>query len=96
MTNAMRNKRTHTYHVRPSIGGPPLLTSTVDRQAGTITATTVDGSTITLDVTTARAMWIVIHEAIYEQRSLRPDGPTLTLQCDRGSGRVVRLRQDGR
>jgi len=90
----MRHQRTHTYQVRPSIGGPPVLTATVDRKGATITATAADGGTITLDVVTARAMWIVIHEAVYEQRSLRSDGPTLTLQCDRGTGRTVTVRQD--
>lgn len=74
------NQRTHTYQVRPSIGGPPVLSATVDRQAGTITATTGDGRTITLDVTTARAIWVVIQEAVYQERSLRTAGPTLTLQ----------------
>lgn len=58
----MRHQRTHIYQVRPAIGGPPLLTSTVDRQAGTITATVADGGAVTMDVVTARAMWIVINE----------------------------------
>lgn len=92
----MGNQRTHTYLVRPSIGGPAVVTCTVDRQARTITATVADGGTITMDLVTARAMWITIHEAVYEQRSLRPDGPTLTLQCDRGTGRTVAVRRDAR
>lgn len=90
----MRNQRTHIYVVRPGIGGPPVLTSTVDRQAGTITATVADGGAITMDVITARAMWIVINEAVYQERSLRADGPTLTLECDRGTGRSVTVRRD--
>jgi len=89
----MRHQRTHTYLVRPSVGGPPVLTATVDRDGATITATAADGGTMTLDVTAARAMWIIIHEAVYEQRSLRSYGPTLTLQCDRGTGRTVTVRQ---
>lgn len=90
----MGNQRMHTYHVRPSIGGPPVLSVTVDRQAGMINATLMDGRAVALDVAAARAMWIVIHEAVYEQRSLRPDGPTLTLTWDRGTGRAVIMRQD--
>ena len=92
----MPNQRTHTYAVRPSIGGPAVLISTVDRQAGTITAAASDGRSITIDVVTARAMWITIHEAVYEERSLRADGPTLTLECDRGTGRTVTVRRDTR
>lgn len=88
------HQRTHTYVVRPAIGGPPLLTATVDREAGTITATAAGGAAITLDVVTARAMWITISEAVYAERSLRADGPTRTLECDRGTGRVVSLRRD--
>ncbi|MGH2603296.1 MAG: hypothetical protein ACRDJ9_28425 [Dehalococcoidia bacterium] len=68
---------------------------TVDRQAGVIFATTSEGHEMVLDVTAARAMWIVIQEAVYQQRSLRPDGPTLTLTYDRGIGRAVTVRQDG-
>lgn len=94
VNGAMANQRTHTYQVRPAIGGPPILTSTVDRQAATITTAAASGDTITMDVITARAMWITIHEAVYEQRSLRPDGPTLTLQCDRGTGRPITVRRD--
>lgn len=90
----MPHKRMHTYQVRPSIGGPPVLSVTIDREAGAIVATTVDGGTITLGVVTARAMWIVIQEAVYQQRSLRPDGSTLTLQFDRGTGRTVAVRRD--
>ena len=90
----MGNQRMHSYDVRPSIGGPPVLSVSVDRQAGEMTATLADGGVVTMDVTAARALWIVIQEAIYQQRSLRADGPTLTLQCDRGTGRVVTVRRD--
>ena len=90
----MGNQRAHTYEVRPSIGGPPVLTVIVDRQAGVLNATLDGGGAVTMDVVAARAMWIVIHESVYEQRSLRPDGPTLTLTHDRGAGRAVTLRQD--
>ncbi|MGH3738702.1 MAG: hypothetical protein ACRDT6_24345 [Micromonosporaceae bacterium] len=48
-----------------------------------------------MDVPTARAMWICLQEAMYEGRSLRPDGPMLTLQCDRGTGRPITVRRDG-
>jgi hypothetical protein len=92
----MRNRRTHTYRVRPAIGGPAVLTSTIERQNGTITATAANGGTITMDVLTARAMWITIHEAVYEQRSLLADGPTLTLECDGGTGRSVVVGRDTR
>ncbi|MGH3735627.1 MAG: hypothetical protein ACRDT6_08395 [Micromonosporaceae bacterium] len=85
----MRNQRVHRYEVRPSIGGPPLLAVSVDRQAGTLTATAADRPSVTLDVATARALWIVINEAVYQERSLRPDGSMLTLTCDRGTGRAV-------
>ena len=47
-----------------------------------------------MDVVTARAMWIIIHEAVYHERSVRPDGSTLTLECDRGTGRRVKVRRD--
>ncbi len=87
----MRNQRTHTYEVRPSIGGPPVLSVSVDRQTETLTATT-KGRKITLDVATARALWIVIQEAVYQERSLRPDGSMLTLAFDRGTGRLVAVR----
>ncbi|MGH3734142.1 MAG: hypothetical protein ACRDT6_00695 [Micromonosporaceae bacterium] len=70
-----------------------MLTSTVDREAETITAT-FGAEAITFDVVTARAVWITINEAVYAERSLRADGPTLTLECDRGTGRVVSLRRD--
>lgn len=90
----MRNQRTHTYQVRPAIGGPPVLSVTVDRQAGQMSATLADGGAVTLDVVTAQAMWIVIQEAIYQQRSLRPEGPTLTVQHDPGTGRTVALRRN--
>jgi hypothetical protein len=49
---------------------------------------------IMMDVVTARAMWIIIHEAVYHERSVRPDGSTLTLECDRGTGRRVKVRRD--
>ncbi len=90
----MGNQRTHTYQVRPSIGGPPVLSTTVDRQAGTITLRAPEGASLTLDVVTARAIWITIQEAVYEGRSLPADGPTLTLQCDRGTGRTVVVRRN--
>lgn len=92
--DSRHHQRTHTYVVRPSIGGPPLLTTTVDRQARTITAIMSDGDTITLDTVTARAMWMIIQEAVYGERSLRPDGPNLTLECDRGTGRPITVRRD--
>lgn len=53
-----------------------------------------DGDTITLDTVTARAMWMIIQEAVYGERSLRPDGPNLTLECDRGTGRPITVRRD--
>lgn len=92
----MGNQRTHTYEVRPSIGGQPVLSASVDRQAGVVNARLASGDTVTLDVVDARALWIVIHEAVYERRSLSPVGPTLTLTWDRGSGRAVVMRQDAR
>lgn len=90
----MGNQRSHTYVVRPAIGGPPVTTTTVDRHLGRLTIALTGGSTFTLDVVAARAVWITIHEAVYEQRSLVPDGPTLTLECDRGTGRPVTVRRD--
>lgn len=89
----MHNQRNHIYRVRPSIGGPPLLTSTVNRHEQTISLIGT-GTDATLDVVTARAFWITISEAIYEKRSLRPDGPTLTLECDFGTGRARTVRRD--
>lgn len=53
-----------------------------------------DGDTITLDTVTARAMWMIIQEAVYGERSSRPDGPNLTLECDRGTGRPITVRRD--
>ncbi|MGH3647081.1 MAG: hypothetical protein ACRDTM_07885 [Micromonosporaceae bacterium] len=88
------NLRTHIYQVRPSIGGPPVLSVTVDRQSGMLTVAATDGWTIRLDVVMARALWIVIQEAVYERRSLRSDGPTLTLSFDRGTGRMDALKRD--
>ncbi|MGH3714263.1 MAG: hypothetical protein ACRDT4_12500 [Micromonosporaceae bacterium] len=70
-----------------------MLTSTVDREAETISAT-FGAEVITLDVVMARALWITINEAVYAERSLRADGPTLTLECDPGTGRIVSLRRD--
>lgn len=91
---AMRNQRNHTYRVRPSIGGPPVLTSTVNRRERTITLHG-NGADATVDVVVARALWIIISEAIYEKRSLDPDGPTLVLECDPGTGRASTMRRDG-
>ena len=89
----MMHRRMHTYAIRPSIGGPPVLTTIVDRRAGLLTIEITGAEAVTVDVTTARAMWMTIQEAVYEQRSLRPDGPTLTLEIDRGTGvRVARRR----
>lgn len=90
-----RHQRTHIYEVRPSIGGPPVLTSVVNRQAGTITVRAASGDGMTLDVVTARAVWITIREAVYEQRSLHSNGPAITLRCDWGNGRQVTVRRDG-
>ncbi|MGH2601340.1 MAG: hypothetical protein ACRDJ9_18375 [Dehalococcoidia bacterium] len=90
----MGNQRAHNYEVRPSIGGPPVVSVTVDRQAGILTATLAGSRTVRLNALEARAMWIVIHEAVYEQRSLRLEGPTLTLTYDRGTGRAVIVRRN--
>lgn len=92
----MPHQRTHIYEVRPAIGGPPVLSAPVDRQAGVLNVRLASGATVTLDAVDARALWIVIHEAVYERRSLSPIGPTLTLTWDRGSGRAVVMRQDAR
>ncbi len=89
------NRRAHTYAVRPSIGGPPIVTVTVDRQEQLLIVQTTRGD-MTLDIITARALWMVICEAVYEQHSVRPHGPTLVLECDRGTGRPVALCRDER
>lgn len=89
----MAHQRNHVYEVRPAIGGPPVVSTTVDRTSGRLTIL-VDGNSLVLDVVAARAVWITIHEAVYEQRSLVPDGPTLTLECDRGNGRPITVRRD--
>ncbi|MGH3737110.1 MAG: hypothetical protein ACRDT6_16070 [Micromonosporaceae bacterium] len=82
----MGSRRAHMYTVRPSIGGPPILTTVVDRNAGTLAFTTASGETFTVDVPTARAMWITIQQAVYDGRSLEPDGSMLTTALDRGTG----------
>lgn len=87
------NRGDHTYTIRPSIGGPPVLTTVVDRNAETLTFTTGSGETFTVDVTTARAVWMTIQESVYEERTLRPDGHMLTMEVDRGTGRPVAGRR---
>lgn len=83
----MGNRRPHIYAIRPSIGGPPILTTVVDRNARTLTFTVASGETLTVDVQTARALWITIGEAVYHERSLTPDGSMLTTTVDRGTGK---------
>ncbi|MGH3713712.1 MAG: hypothetical protein ACRDT4_09675 [Micromonosporaceae bacterium] len=89
----MGNRRAHTYTIRPSIGGPPILTTVVDRNAKTLTFTTASGETLTVDVPTARAMWITIQESVYQQRSLEPDGSMLATAVDRGTGQSTAGRR---
>ncbi|MGH3729215.1 MAG: hypothetical protein ACRDTU_10750 [Micromonosporaceae bacterium] len=83
----MAKQRSHTYSIRPAVGGPPVLTTTVDHEARTLTMTTADGTSFTADVTLARAIWMTIQAAVYDERSLQADGPTLTLQYERGAPR---------
>lgn len=87
------HRRAHTYTIRPAIGGPPVLTATVDRTAATVTMTTASGEKLTVDVTTARAMWMTFQAAVYDETSLPADGPRLALEVDRGTGRPVAERR---
>ncbi|MGH3736242.1 MAG: hypothetical protein ACRDT6_11570 [Micromonosporaceae bacterium] len=89
----MGNRRDHTYTIRPSIGGPPILTTVVDRNAKTLTFTTANRETLTVNVATARAMWITIQESVYQERSLAPDGSMLTTTVDRGTGQPTAGRR---
>jgi hypothetical protein len=84
------HKRTHVYTVRPSIGGPPVLITVIDRHAETLTMrgpriTVNEDGSVTLDAITARAFGVTLHDAISEERSLRHGGVHLTIQVDRGS-----------
>ncbi|MGH3734070.1 MAG: hypothetical protein ACRDT6_00320 [Micromonosporaceae bacterium] len=89
------HRRAHTYAVRPSIGGPPILTAVADRQSELLILQIPSGE-FALDVVTARACWMLISEALYQERSVRLSGPILTLECDPGTGRPSVVRRDGR
>ncbi len=72
-----------------------MLVTVIDRNAGILTMrgpglTVNDDGSVTVDVATARALGITLHEAITEERSLRHDGTHLTLQPSVSRSREAR------
>lgn len=81
---SMPNDRTlHEHRVRFRVAADRAeqqVRATADRRKHTITLALPDGSRRTIDVTTARAVCMVLNEAIFT--SLEPTGPYLRLESN--------------
>ncbi|MGH3737731.1 MAG: hypothetical protein ACRDT6_19280 [Micromonosporaceae bacterium] len=74
----------HEYRVVHGPGDTVSLRTTVDLRGRTLTVELPGGTRTTLDVITARALYLTLGQAVYE--SLEPDGPWLRLQRNTGTG----------
>lgn len=68
-------------------GGDRQVRATVDHGQRRITATVPGGAAVTVDVVAARALAMVLSDAVY--RSLEPDGPLLSIEADNGDGWIA-------
>ncbi|MGA8113861.1 MAG: hypothetical protein WCA46_09385 [Actinocatenispora sp.] len=70
----------HEYRVLSVDGEPtePLVRATVDLDSATLAVQVPDGPRISIDVVTARALYMLLGEAVY--CSLAPTGPFLRLE----------------
>lgn len=76
----------HEYRVRPAAdeSAEVLARAVVDLVARTVTVELPDGARATVDVMAARALIMILTEAVYG--SLEPDGPYLRLESHTGYG----------
>ncbi|MGH2604364.1 MAG: hypothetical protein ACRDJ9_33870 [Dehalococcoidia bacterium] len=74
----------HEYRIRLDDTGHEVVRATVDRPAQTITLELPNGLRDTIDVVTARAVCMLLHEAVYS--SLEPVGPFLRVERCAGDG----------
>ncbi|MGH3737850.1 MAG: hypothetical protein ACRDT6_19895 [Micromonosporaceae bacterium] len=72
------------HYVDQDDGTGREVRATVDRHRAAITVELPDGSRTTLDVVTARALYMVLWESVYS--SLEPSGPYLRLERNTGEG----------
>ncbi|MQA24849.1 MAG: hypothetical protein GEU94_05125 [Micromonosporaceae bacterium] len=77
----------HEYRIRFRIDGDGAerqVLAVADGRAQTITVELPDGVRVTIDVVTARAVYMLLHEAVYS--SLEPTGPLLRLERNTADG----------
>lgn len=74
----------HEYRIRLHDAKGREVRAVVDRHAQTITVELPDGVRATIDVVTARATYMLLHQAVYT--SLEPTGPFLQLEHNHGDG----------
>ncbi|MQA25277.1 MAG: hypothetical protein GEU94_07365 [Micromonosporaceae bacterium] len=77
----------HEYRIRFRADGGTgerQVRAVVDCQAQTITVELPDGTRATIDAVTARAVYMLLHEAVYS--SLEPTGPLLRLERNTAHG----------
>lgn len=60
------------------------VVASIDHQAKRIRLTAPDGGRVSVDVVGARAVAMLLSDAVY--RALEPDGPLLALETDAGDG----------
>lgn len=63
---------------------PRQASAVVDHDTRRITVTTPGGEPFTVDVVAARAVSMILADAVYG--ALQPDGPLLALEVDNGHG----------
>lgn len=74
----------HEYRIRLHDDEGREVRAVADRRAQTITLELPDGARATMDVVTARAAYMLLHESVYT--SLEPTGPFLRLERNLGDG----------
>lgn len=74
----------HEYRIRLQDTAGREVRAVVDRRKQTITMELPGGVRATVDVVTARAAYMLLHEAVYT--SLEPTGPFLRLERNHGEG----------
>jgi hypothetical protein len=80
----MRDRESlHEYRIRLGNAGREVR-AVVDRRNQMITLELPEGPRVTVDVVTARAAYMLLHQAVYA--SLEPTGPYLRLESNCGTG----------
>jgi hypothetical protein len=74
----------HEYRVVAESDRATIVRSTVDLLANTLTIELPDGARSTVDVVAARALYMLLAEAVYG--SLEPSGPYLRVERNTGAG----------